>query len=70
MAQTTIDAITPKAIEEATLELLSELVSKNHIQKDAISHVIFTVSKDLNADFPARYARQKFGWTKVAMMCF
>lgn len=67
---TTIDANTPEAIEEATLELLGQLVSKNNIQKDAISHVIFTVSKDLNADFPARYARQKFGWAKVAMMCF
>lgn len=67
---TTIDANTPEAIEEATLELLGQLVSKNNIQKDAISHVIFTVSKDLNADFPARYARQKFGWSKVAMMCF
>lgn len=66
----TVDANTSEALEEATLELLNELIAKNNIQKDAISHVIFTVSKDLNADFPARYARQKLGWTKVAMMCF
>lgn len=67
---TTIDVNTPEAIEEATLELLSELVSKNNIQKDAISHVIFTLTNDLNAEFPAKFAREKLGWKNVAMMCF
>lgn len=67
---TTIDTNTPEAIEEATVELLSKLVAKNHIEKDAISHVIFTLSHDLNAAFPARYARLSLGWSKVAMMCF
>lgn len=67
---TTIDENTPEAIEQATLELLNQLISKNHIQKDSISHVIFTLSKDINAAFPARYARLSLGWAKVAMMCF
>lgn len=67
---TTIDANTPEAIEEATIELLTKLVSLNNIQKDAISHVIFTVSKDINAAFPAKFAREQLGWAKVAMMCF
>lgn len=67
---TTIDANTPEAIAEATIELLNKLISKNNIQKDSISHVIFTVTNDINAAFPAKFAREQLGWEKVAMMCF
>lgn len=67
---TTVDANTPEEIELATLELLNELVLKNDIQKDAISHVIFTLTEGVNAEFPAKFAREKFGWENVAMMCF
>ena len=35
-----------------------------------VSHVIFTTTKDLNAEFPAKFARINFGWTNIAMMCF
>lgn len=65
----TVDTNTIEAIEQATLELLSEMVSKNNIEKNAISHVIFTLTNDLNAEFPAKFARKKLGWEKVAMMC-
>ena len=58
------------AIKEATLRLLDELVKKNNIETNIISHVIFTLTSDLNADFPAKFARLEFGWTDVAMMCF
>ena len=34
-----------------------KLLNKNKIETDMISHVIFTLTKDLNADFPAKYAR-------------
>jgi chorismate mutase len=67
---TTVDANTPEAIEQATLELLNELITQNNIQKESISHVIFTLTEDLNAEFPAKFAREKLGWGKVAMMCF
>lgn len=66
----TVEDNTSKAIEEATLELLDELVSKNNIKTEAISHVIFTLTEDLNADFPAKFARVRLGWDSVAMMCF
>ena len=41
------------AIREATLRLLEELVKKNNIETNIISHVIFTLTSDLNADFYA-----------------
>jgi len=66
----TVNSNTSKAIEQATLELLNELTTRNNIQKEAISHVIFTLTEDLNAEFPAKFAREKLNWDKVAMMCF
>ena len=58
------------ALKQATLELLSEMVKANNIELEDISHVIFTTTKDLNAEFPAKFARINFGWTNIAMMCF
>ncbi len=66
----TVDDNTKDAIKSATLELLDELIKKNNIKKENISHVIFTMTNDLNAEFPAKFARLDFGWDDVAMMCF
>ena len=66
----TVDNNSKDALKQATFELLTELVKTNNIDKEKISHVIFTTTSDLNADFPAKYARLDFGWDKVAMMCF
>ena len=66
----TVDENTPEAIGSATIKLLSEMVKKNNIDIDMISHVIFTLTNDLNADFPAKYARVNLKWKDVPMMCF
>ena len=66
----TVDDNSKEALKQATLELLTELVKTNNIDKALIAHVIFTTTSDLNSDFPAKYARIGFGWDKVAMMCF
>jgi len=66
----TVDENTKDDIKNATLELLKELVNQNNIDKKDVSHAIFTLTEDLNADFPAKYARLDFGWDKVAMMCY
>lgn len=67
---TTVDFNTESAIKEATTELLSEMIKANGIEIDRISHVIFTLTKDLNAAFPAKFARLDLGFNDVAMMCF
>lgn len=59
-----------EALKEATLKLLNEMITKNKIEQEAISHVIFTLTDDLNAAFPAKFARIDLGWNEVAMMCF
>jgi len=55
-------------IIDATKEILEEIVNKNDLNQDDIISVIFSVTKDLDAAFPAVAARQ-LGWTDVALMC-
>lgn len=67
----TVDKNSADSIREATLELLLEMIDKNSISPEKISHVIFTTTKDINAAFPAKYARLEIdGFDEVAMMCF
>ena len=66
----TVEENTQEAIGAATIKLLSEIVKKNNIDTDMISHAIFTLTEDLNADFPAKYARINLKWKDVPMMCF
>ena len=66
----TVKENTPEAIGSATITLLKEMLNRNNIETDSISHAFFTLTEDLNADFPAKYARINLKWTDVAMMCF
>ena len=66
----TVESNCEDDIKSATFELLNELVKANNIEKQNISHVIFTLTSDLNAQFPAKFARLDFGWDDVAMMCY
>ena len=66
----TVDENTPEAIGSATIRLLKEMLKRNNIEQSSISHAIFTLTKDLNADFPAKYARINLKWKDVPMMCF
>ena len=43
---------------------------KNEVEAENISHVIFTCTKDINAAFPAKFARELFDWQYVPMMCY
>ena len=66
----TIESDTPAQIREATIELVTEILEKNEIRTDDISHVIFTLTKDLKSDFPAKFARESLHFENVPMMCF
>lgn len=55
-----------KNILEATTELLQQIVTKNNIVKEDIAAVIFSLTSDLNAVFPAKAARQ-MGWTDIPL---
>lgn len=66
----TVEENTENSIKSATIELLSELIKQNNINVDNISHVIFTTTDDLNAAFPAKFARLDMNFKDTAMMCF
>lgn len=66
----TVEENSSEAIKNATLELLNAMISANNIEESKISHVIFTLTDDLNAAFPAKFARLDLGWKNAAMMCF
>jgi chorismate mutase len=51
-----------------TEKLLVEIIEKNRLKEEDIISIIFTVTNDLNATFPAIAARN-LGWTSIALMC-
>lgn len=66
----TVEENTKDEIKRATLTLLTEMLIKNQVNNDSISHVIFTLTKDLDAAFPAKFAREELAWDLIPMMCF
>jgi chorismate mutase len=52
----------------ATTELLQLMMRQNDLHVEDIASGIFTVTEDLDAEFPALAARQ-LGWKEVALMC-
>ena len=57
-----------ESITSAVEELLVELVSRNNLIPEQIISVTFSVTKDLDACFPASIARRKAGWEKIALL--
>lgn len=55
-------------ILEATSELLAALVERNSLSPDDVVSCIFTVTDDLDAEFPAVAAR-KLGFQHVPLLC-
>ena len=64
----TVEANTQEMILDATRELLGEMVSANTVAPEDIASVLFTLTPDLNAEYPAAAARE-VGWTDVPLMC-
>jgi chorismate mutase len=65
---TTVERNQSEEILAATEELLQLMVERNNLHIEDIASVIFTVTEDLDADFPAAAARA-MGWTEVPLMC-
>ena len=63
-----VDTLDRDAILEGTAELVSAVMSRNDLTTDDVISVIFTVTPDLTAEFPALAAR-KLGFHDVPLMC-
>lgn len=66
----TLESNTIEEIKKATVELLTQMIEKNNIDKKDISSAIFTLTKDINAIYPAKIAREELNFDSVPMMCF
>ncbi|HBV89138.1 chorismate mutase [Desulfosporosinus sp.] len=65
---TTVSRNDAEEIREATQELLQMILKENSLCTDDLVSAIFTVTPDLNADFPASSARA-IGWQLVPLLC-
>jgi len=66
---TTADANDAAEILARTLELLRILVEQNGILPEDVASAVFTVTDDLDAEFPALAVRSLPGWDAVPLLC-
>lgn len=64
---TTVSENSVAAIREAVHELLDELELHNQLDMDEIVSITFSVTKDLDAIFPAAIARERPHWANVPL---
>ena len=65
---TTVNSNSREEILEETRKLVALMIRFNEIQTVDVCSAIFTVTSDLNAEFPALAARQ-LGWLDVPLLC-
>ena len=65
---TTVPANDREAILRRTRELLEHLVRLNGIVPADVASATFTVTPDLDAEFPA-FAAREIGWQAVPLLC-
>lgn len=66
---TTVSHNQEKEIITATKALLEEIVEKNNVNPESVSHVFISATEDIDACFPAKSMRELSGWTHVPVMC-
>jgi len=64
---TTAQSDCSEAILDATRELLTAMATANGVAPEDVASVVFTVTQDLRAVFPALAARQ-MGWHHVPLL--
>lgn len=65
---TTVESNERAEILSATTALLQVMITRNDLHTEDIASAIFSLTEDLNAEFPAVAARA-LGWTEVPLMC-
>jgi chorismate mutase len=65
---TSVDVNESSAILAATEELMRQIMERNAIGPDDVVSCIFTLTDDLDAEFPAVAAR-KLGFDRVPLLC-
>lgn len=66
---TTVTKNDAELIISETKRMIEEMALKNKIKPQDIASVLISVTKDLNATFPAKALRLIDGWKYVPVMC-
>ncbi|MEM6331254.1 MAG: chorismate mutase [Planctomycetota bacterium] len=64
----TVEANDREAILSATRRMLALVIRRNGIEKSDVASAQFSLTSDLDAEFPALAARQ-LGWIDVPLLC-
>ena len=64
----TVQANTRDEVLNVTRQMLALMIRRNDIESADVASAIFTVTKDIDAEFPALAARQ-LGWIEVPLLC-
>ncbi|MGE0756918.1 MAG: chorismate mutase [Pirellulaceae bacterium] len=65
---TTVESNAREDILRETSRLLALIIRFNDIEAEDVASAVFTVTSDLDAEFPALAARQ-LGWLDVPLLC-
>jgi chorismate mutase len=65
---TSVDHNDAQEILERTTQLMREVMARNELAPDDFVSCIFTVTNDLDAEFPAKAARTN-GFSRVPLLC-
>lgn len=65
---TTVEENSRESILLATRQMLALMIRRNQMDSADIASALFTVTRDLDAEFPALAARQ-LGWLEVPLLC-
>ena len=65
---TTADSNSRDDILNATRQLLALMIRLNGIETEHVCSALFSLTRDLDAEFPALAARQ-LGWLEVPLLC-
>lgn len=65
---TTVESNSREEILTSTRQLLALMIRINGIEPEDVCSVVFSLTRDLDAEFPALAARQ-LGWLDVPLLC-
>lgn len=65
----TVDEDNQEMLEKATVELYGKMVELNGVKSEDISHIFFSLTKDLKSAFPAKFVRRNFQIQYVPLLC-
>ncbi|MFS8541979.1 MAG: chorismate mutase [Tissierellales bacterium] len=65
----TVDNNDKESIIQATKELLISLEKENNLNKKNVVSILFSSTRDLDAEYPAKAARM-LGYNQCGLMCF